>query len=280
MASASTTLNGAINAGALALVVRDALDFPSSGTFKVWIDAEAITISAGAGTTSWTVARGSDGTTAASHLDGTAVYLIPAGYATINEVLDTFDDPPATAARLRRLTDLIGDASAELDMEVGNDFYQHGTITAPEVRTFHGTGRPSLCVHVGIVSLTALAIADSVGGSFTVIDPADYFTESLYPDPSQPYDHLTLRVGGAIRSTYPWLQRNVRLTGIFGFASIPTVVRAATIDRTRQRFAADPALIGSPIGPSEFGRPFVASQLPDTMYRVVRTYRGRFYCNV
>lgn len=39
------------------------------------IDAEQLTVSSGAGTTSWTVTRGSGGTTAATHASGAAVFL-------------------------------------------------------------------------------------------------------------------------------------------------------------------------------------------------------------
>lgn len=195
-------------------------------------------------------------------------------YATRAEVLASFDDPPADASRLARIDTLLAEAEAELDMELGFDFNPH-----TETRTFHGTGAGRICIHDGLVSVTSLAIADSVGGTYTTIAPSDYFLENLYPEPAHPYDHLTLSTAGAIRTTYPKLQRVVQITGTFGFASVPLVVRAAVIDRVRQRFLSD-AMVSGAVGPEEFGRPTLATMLPDTMYRVIRTYRGRFYCHV
>ena len=200
-------------------------------------------------------------------------------YATRADVLASFDDPPEDAARLARIDTLLAEAEAELDMEVGFDFNAHGTLIAPETRTFHGSGTGRICIHDGLVSVATLAVADSVGGTFTTIDSDDYFLEALYPEPAHPYDHLTLSTAGPIRTTYPRLQKVVRISGIFGFATVPTVVKAAVVDRTRQRFLADSGVAG-PVGPGEFGRPIVQTALPDTMYRVVRTYRGRFYCHV
>ena len=200
-------------------------------------------------------------------------------YATIDEVTAAFDDPPTDTGRLAYLTDLIDEASAELDMEVGHDFAKHPT-SSTETRTFHGSGSGRICVHDGIVSVTTLEVADSVGGTFTTIPSGDYFLEQIYPEPDHPYDHLTLSTAGTVRTTYPPLQKVVRITGVFGFATVPTVVKAAVIDRVRQLYSAQPALDGSSIGPSEFGRPTIQAALPDRMYRVVRKYRGRFFCHV
>jgi hypothetical protein len=66
--NATTTLNGAINSSVTTIVVTSALGFPNPGPFRILIDNEQIQVTAGYGTTSWTVARGVDGTAAASHL--------------------------------------------------------------------------------------------------------------------------------------------------------------------------------------------------------------------
>lgn len=78
----STTLNGALLAGATTIVVTSADGFPvapESGenvSYRIRIEDEVILITAGHGTTSWTATRGQDGTTAAAHADGTAVQLL------------------------------------------------------------------------------------------------------------------------------------------------------------------------------------------------------------
>lgn len=60
-----TTLNGAINNSTTSITVTSGTGF-SNGQIVV-IDAEAMSIVSGGGTTSWTVTRAIDGTTAASH---------------------------------------------------------------------------------------------------------------------------------------------------------------------------------------------------------------------
>lgn len=71
----STTLSAAITTtGQTAITVTSATGFPSSGTFLISIDTEIMVVTAGAGTTSWTVSRANAGTTAATHLISAAVY--------------------------------------------------------------------------------------------------------------------------------------------------------------------------------------------------------------
>jgi Tfp pilus assembly protein PilX len=64
---ASTTLSSAINATQTSLTVASASGFPTS-QFKLRVDDEVMTVTAGFGTTTWTVTRGVSGTTAASHV--------------------------------------------------------------------------------------------------------------------------------------------------------------------------------------------------------------------
>jgi prepilin-type N-terminal cleavage/methylation domain-containing protein len=72
---ASTTLSGAITASTSPLSVGSASGFPATGRFRIQIDSEMMFVTAGAGTTSWTVIRGASSTTAATHAGGAAVTL-------------------------------------------------------------------------------------------------------------------------------------------------------------------------------------------------------------
>jgi len=67
-----TTLDGAINSVVTSLVVTSASAFPTSGNFTIKIESELLRVTAVSGTT-FTVARGSEGTTAASHADDVLV---------------------------------------------------------------------------------------------------------------------------------------------------------------------------------------------------------------
>jgi hypothetical protein len=69
---AHTTLNGAINASQTTITVNSASGFPASA-FNVRIDNEFMTVTGGFGTTTWTVTRGVNGSTAASHVTAQSV---------------------------------------------------------------------------------------------------------------------------------------------------------------------------------------------------------------
>lgn len=72
---ASTTLTGALTATTSPIAVGSASAFPSTGTFRIQVDSEIMFVTAGAGTTSWTVVRGASSTTAATHASGATVTL-------------------------------------------------------------------------------------------------------------------------------------------------------------------------------------------------------------
>lgn len=73
--NAQTTLNGAINNSTTSVVVTSASGFPSSGDFKILIDSEIMNVTGVSGTT-FTVQRGQEGTSAASHSDTAVVTCI------------------------------------------------------------------------------------------------------------------------------------------------------------------------------------------------------------
>lgn len=69
-----TTLSAAISTtGETSMTVTSAAQFPGSGNYYVQIDSEVVQVTAGQGTTTWTITRGALGTTAATHSNGAAV---------------------------------------------------------------------------------------------------------------------------------------------------------------------------------------------------------------
>jgi len=66
---ANTTITGALTASATTVTVASATGFPSSA-FVIRVDDEFMTVTAGFGTTTWTVTRGSNGSTATTHVSG------------------------------------------------------------------------------------------------------------------------------------------------------------------------------------------------------------------
>src|ERR671922_524105 len=70
---AYTTLAGPVNASQTTITVSSAAGFPAT-TFRIRIDDELMTVTSGFGTTTWTVTRGVNGSTAASHVTSQSVH--------------------------------------------------------------------------------------------------------------------------------------------------------------------------------------------------------------
>ena len=70
--SASTTLNGAIDNSTISVIVTSATNFPTTGQFRIIVESEIMLVTSVSGTT-FTVTRGAESTTAASHADTTTV---------------------------------------------------------------------------------------------------------------------------------------------------------------------------------------------------------------
>lgn len=68
-----TTLAASVTSAGPTITVASASGFPTSGTFTIQVDSEQMTVTAGQGTTTWTVTRGVNGTTAAAHSSGASV---------------------------------------------------------------------------------------------------------------------------------------------------------------------------------------------------------------
>lgn len=70
----STTLSAAITTtGQTSITVTSATGFPGSGNYSIQIDNEVLLVTAGQGTTTWTVSRGTNGSTAATHSNGAVI---------------------------------------------------------------------------------------------------------------------------------------------------------------------------------------------------------------
>jgi len=65
--NAVTYLTGDINSTTTSINVNDDSSFPSSDNYRINVDSEIMLVTGGAGTTTWTVTRGYESTTASSH---------------------------------------------------------------------------------------------------------------------------------------------------------------------------------------------------------------------
>jgi hypothetical protein len=91
----TTTRPTATTGGQTTITVASAAGFPASGNYYIRIDSEVLQVTGGQGTTTWTVARGQLGTSAASHLSGATVTALA------NDWYATFTGLPAGAANLK-----------------------------------------------------------------------------------------------------------------------------------------------------------------------------------
>lgn len=183
MAAAATTLSAAISSsGATSCTVRDVIGFADASDTDdlVLVDSEYLLVTAGLGTTSWTITRGYAGSTAATHLNGATVTRLARGYTdttAVRKLLDGADITSATANAF--LVDGTEAANAWLTGEVGM-FIGPSTDTS---RTFDvDCGSRSLRVRGGIRSVTSMTVKRYTGATAETANAADYVLRPLPQD--------------------------------------------------------------------------------------------------
>lgn len=274
----ATTLNGAINSAVTSLIVRDVLGFPSAGDFRVTIGTERLTVTGGQGTLTWTVARGADSTTAASHIDGSAVYLYQDSYATIDDLLATMGQTITDTTWLANASQKLVEATKDLDREIG-----FSALRATGTRIVHSSGGNVLHVHGGIVSLTGIEVRYATGQSFVALQAQDtgWFLEGNEGDPNASdgvYYHVRL-IDIATYPEWPDLKQAVRLTGTLG--GDPDSRKAACVAWARQRIALDPSMPGGYVsGPEDLGGAVSLDRWPRLVYDLIYAERHRFWCHI
>jgi hypothetical protein len=124
---ANTTLGAALTASQTTLTVASATVFPTT-SFSIRIDDEFMTVTAGFGTTTWTVTRGAHGSTATTHVISQTVNLV--NDQTVNW------DPPSTGelswnATTKTLTvsgTMFIDGSAKVSNSAVNSYNGQATL--------------------------------------------------------------------------------------------------------------------------------------------------------
>lgn len=141
---ADTTLNGAITAAQTTITVSSASGFPTSA-FNIRIDDEYMTVTAGFGTTTWTVTRAANGSTAAAHVTG----------QTITQVNSSFGSPSTG--------ELIWNATTKT-LTVNGTFYIDGSakVSNGAVNSYNGYGTLYLS---GTLRITGSMCAAIVSGA-------------------------------------------------------------------------------------------------------------------
>jgi Tfp pilus assembly protein PilX len=133
----NSTLTAAINSTQTTISVASASGFPTSGNYQVRVDDEDMTVTGGQGTTTWTVTRGVNGTSAASHAANQTIARDDAG--TSGELSWN-----ATTKTLTVTGTIFIDGSAKISNGALNTY--NGQATLYLSGTFYANG--SLCAAV------------------------------------------------------------------------------------------------------------------------------------
>jgi hypothetical protein len=165
------------------------------------------------------------------------------GYATLAEVksslriTDNLDDTLLETA--------IESASRMIDGYTARTFYNSGTA----VRNYAATDAINLIIDDAI-SISEVASTDEIGDTYTIWTANDYQLEPL----NNRSDGLYMPYNG-IRAvnTYTWpyvdQQALCRITGVWGWASVPVAIKQATVIQSSRLFKR----LDSPLGIAGFG---------------------------
>lgn len=209
-------------------------------------------------------------------------------YATVDDVVETMNFGASDQSQYNLIADLLVDATDAINQMCGRDFFRHPQVSGTEARTYQIVNpnesnlMRALGMSIDIISLTTVEIADhSTPSTYTtIVAGADgYYLYPEYPATGWPYDDLALSSLGEVYSRFPD-GGNVRLTGVFGFSSVPKLVKRACIDQVREWYRQGPGG-GGPIGMSALGQPIFQKGLPPTMTQLYHSdYRLMSFVNV
>lgn len=155
-------------------------------------------------------------------------------------------------------------ASRQIENICGRHFNQDGTEIAPATR--YRTARYSDTLAIGDVVSLATVATDSAGALTYSIswETTDYLLEPLEPANGWPYVEMRPAFGG--RLAFPATPRGVRLTGVFGWPSVPDAIVEATAIQANRLFARGKAPFGIVGAPNEMGElTAITNRDPDVM---------------
>lgn len=278
-----TTLAAAITTtGQSSITVSAFVGFPTSAAFTILVDTELLRVTAGYGTTTWTVTRGYLSTTAATHSSGATVTYVPDAYADLDDLIATMGD--MGTGRYALLTDMLADVSSDISSHCMRSFF---VPTADE--TFYvdieeakdclseasEEGRTTDGRALDFVSITSLYVRQTEADAYVELVAGDQ-SWWLEPGPKGsgtagvdwPWQDVELSPYSSVPVFWPG-RRAVKIIGRLGFPVIPPVVKRATISETRERFRQ--SVGGGPmqIGQNAFGQPIFLTGMSPDMRRVL-----------
>ena len=188
------------------------------------------------------------------------------GYATLSDVkaalriTDSIDDALLETA--------IESASRMIDGFTARTFYNSGTA----VRDFAATDSINLIIDDAI-SVTWVQATDEKGSTYTTFSVNDYQLEPVNSRSDGLYFPYT---GIRAVNTYAWpvvdQQALVRVTGVWGWAQIPTAIKQATIIQSSRLFKRLDSPLGV-LGMGDMGQIRVSRYLDPDVEQLAMPYR-------
>jgi hypothetical protein len=211
--------------------------------------------------------------------DGTAtgwtseVWQAPNAYCTLEEVLRGMDFPDTS--RYDELEALTVEATDHITNVVcgGRSFFRDPVGSGTTTKTFDITvpGQSLLSLARGrrldIQSVTSMTVAEYTGATASSVAMSTATGAYLVPDvvaSGTPYSDIVLADTASTYTTFPVGRRVVAVTGVFGWAAVPELVRRATVDLVRFWWN-DRSGDGQPVGMSAFGSPVFGAGMPKTV---------------
>jgi len=245
-----------VSTTAIVTLVRSYTVYDSVGTSATWYRTRYET-AAGAGTSDWSAAF-QVGTTGYCDLADVKQRLDRTG--------DTTDD--------ELFAEYIDEATDYIRGYLGRDL-----IDTALIHTYDGSdavrNRRCLLVPRGVRSLSLLETAATTGASFTTVTAGTYFLRPTTQDRTPGWPATELWLSDQSSTQFPAGFDNVRLTGTFGFATVPARVQEVALNLVVRMYASRQAgqsdLIGSG---GEGGSPMVSAFLSRRDKESLDSFRG------
>lgn len=199
-------------------------------------------------------------------------------YATIDDVVASGNFGSDTS-RYAWIAERLMAAKELIDARCGRSFSRNpqvsgdGTFTFEVRNPYARSLSEALGYGVDIAAITTLEIADQDGGTYTTIPSGStgyYSIPGTGPSP-WPYADIELSRLASSYSVYTVGSATIRLTGVLGFASVPALVKAASIDMVREWYRQGPQG-GVPSGVTAFGTPIFNNGEPHTLRQLTAPY--------
>ena len=241
-----TTLAGPISttASPTTITVTSTLGFPQSGTYTIGVGKELMTVTAGAGTSSWTVTRSVGGTTPTTHLAG-AIVVLQQDTVAAGTTLSAKLGKNTLAANVPEttLTAPVTAAATTINVASFTDFPATAPFTilvdSEQMTVTAGAGTTTWTVTRGVNGTTAAphASGTNVDPTSITVNSATNFPPSATPNFQIQVDNEVMNVTGISGTTFT-VTRGVGGTAIASHASGAVVLQKTMFVNSASGFPA------------------------------------------